>query len=297
MNDNETIGMLLDIDHYYGESEGRLGPTIKFLVIGLGPILVWTYFGFPLPVWLFWPAEVIWLVRVGLITLGREKERLIQYRRQLNDDYSSSEELLRIKTVHDDGCVEYINGRVSYFIVASNGTSYDPIARSKMLREFFSMFQRDFDIDLYLQNLTELKSLEERYSHVKLFTDEDAAKDFIDIIDHNRQLVYSGSRLTRIVIAVKAGKGYWTEVRDSCKQACFSGAAKAFKDVHVATRNEVLDIINTDVRTYVGVDDILQRKYATHNYFGSRVLYFGDKKEDGTDALAGEERGFMVDDE
>ncbi len=297
MNETEYISMLLDIDHYYGESEGRLGPTLKFLIIGLGPILIWTYFGFPLPVWLFWPAEVIWLVRVGLITLGREKERLIQYRRQLNDDFSSSEELLRIKTVHDDGCVEYINGRVTYFIVAANGTSYDPIARSKMLREFFAQFQRDFDIDIYVQNLTELKSLEERYAHVKLFTDEDAAKDFIDIIDHNREIVYSGSRLSRLVIGVKATRSYWTEVRDSCKQAVYSGAAKAFKDVHMATREEVLDIINTDVRTYVDVDGILQKKYATHNYFGSKVLYFGDKKSGETDYLAGEERGFMVDDE
>lgn len=294
--DNNKVAMLLDIDHYYGESEGRLGPTLKFLIIGLGPILLWVYFGFPLPVWLFWPAEAIWLVRVGLITLGREKERLVQYRRQLNDDYSSSEELLRIKAVHDDGCVEYLNGRITYFIIGSNGTSYDAIARSKMLREFFGQFNRLFDIDIYVQNITELKSLEERYANVKLFTDEDAAKDFVDIIDHNRNIVYQGSRLTRLVIGVKAPRSYWTEVRDTCRQVCYSGAAKAFKDVHLASRNEVLDILNTDVRTYVDVDGILQKKYTTHEYFGSHVLYFGDKEEDNSD-LAGQERGFHVSDE
>lgn len=297
MSAPEKTIMLLDIDHFYGESEGRLGPTLKFLIIGLGPILVWVYTGFLLPVWLFWPLEVIWLVRVGLITLGREKERLAQYRRQLNDDYSSSEELLRIKTVHDDGCVEYVNGRVTYFMVATNGTSYDTIARSKMIREFLTQFSNQFDIDIYAQNITELKSLEDRYSNVKLFTDEEAAKDFIDIIDHNRSVVYSGSRLVRLVIAVKASRSYWTEVRDTCKQACYSAAAKAFKNIHLASREEVLEIINTDVRTYVDVDGILQKKYATHNYFGSRVLYFGDKPEDKGPDTSGEERGFLVDDE
>lgn len=296
MTDDNRVTMLLDIDHYYGESEGRLGPTLKFLIIGLGPILIWVYFGFPLPVWLFWPAEVIWLIRVGLITLGREKQRLEQYRRQLNDDYSSSEDLLRIKAVHEDGCVEYVNGRVTYFLLAANGTSYDTVARSKLLREFFEQFSKNFDIDIYVQNITELRSLEERYANVRLFSDEDAAKDFIAIIDHNRNIVYQGSRLTRLVIAVKAPRSYWTEVRDTCKQVIYSGAAKAFKDVHMASRDEVLDVINTDVRTYVDVDGILQKKYATHNYFGSKVLYFGERAE-GNDDLSGQERGFHVGDE
>ena len=48
-----------------------------------------------------------------------------------------------------------------------------------------------------------MKSLEDRYNNVKLFVDSDAAKDFIDIIDHNRKVVYSQSRLTRIVFVVK----------------------------------------------------------------------------------------------
>lgn len=296
-DDNNKVSMLLDIDSFYGESEGRLGPTIKMLIIGFAPILIWVYLGFFIPAWLMVPLWIIWFIRVAMITIGREKQRLAQYRKQLHDDYSSTAELLRIKTIHDDGCVEYTNGRVAYVMVAANGTTYDSLARSMTIRDFFSQIGKNFDIDFYVQNVTEMKSLEQRYDNVKLFVDQDAAKDFIDIIDHNRKVVYSESRLTRIVIVVKGPRGYWTEIRDDCRQACNSAAARAFKDVHIAMRDEVHEILDTDIRGYVDIDGELQRKYATHQYYGSKVLYFGDEPEVVEPEGDSEERGFMVEHE
>ena len=295
--EDNKVTMLLNIDSFYGESEGRLGPVIKMLCIGLAPILIQTWLGFPVPTLLFITFQIIWFIRVAMITVGREKQRLEQFRKQLNDDYSSISELLCIKAIHPDGCVEYTNGRVAYFLVAANGTFYDSLAHSKNVREFLSQFGADLDIDIYIQNITELKSLEERYSNVTLFTDEDAAKDFIDIIDHNRGVVYSESRLVRVVFGIKGRRSQWTEIRDYCKQACYSTAARAFKDIHIASPDEVQELVDTDIRGYVDINGTLQRKYATHNYHGSRVLYFGEQpiieEEPGED----EERGFIVDDE
>ena len=125
MNDDRKVSMLLDIDNFYGEHEGRLGPTLKFLLIGGAPLLLWVYTGFLIPAFLFFPLWVVWLVRVGLITLGREKDRLVQFRKQINDDYASIYELLHIKTIHPDGCIEYVNGMVAYAVIAVNGTTYD----------------------------------------------------------------------------------------------------------------------------------------------------------------------------
>lgn len=299
MNQDEDrkVAMLLDIDTFYGESEGRLGPWVKMLCIGLLPIFLWAWFSLPIPWFILWPFEVIWFIRVAMITIGREKQRLAQFRKQLNDDYSSISELLRIKAIHQDGCVEYTNGRIAYFLVAANGTFYDPLARSKTVREFFGQLGGDFDIDIYIQNVTELKSLEQRYNNVKLFVDSEAAKDFIDIIDHNRGVVYSESRLTRVVFAVKSYKSNWTAVRDSCKQACYSAASRAFKDVHIATAEEVQELVDTDVRGYVDINGVLQQKYATHQYHGSRVLFFGEEPVIEEDPRNMEERGFHVDDE
>ena len=39
----ETIGMLLDIEHLYGEHEGRLGPVVLTLSICAAPILMYIY--------------------------------------------------------------------------------------------------------------------------------------------------------------------------------------------------------------------------------------------------------------
>lgn len=288
--------MLLDIDNFYGEHEGRLGPTLKFLLIGGGPVLLWVYTGFWVPPFLFFPLWVVWLIRVGLITLGREKDRLVQFRKQINDEYASIYELLNIKTVHPDGCIEYVNGTVGYAVVAVNGTTYDPTTRAQRIHSFISLFGNDYDTDIYIQNITDMKSLEERYDKVKLFVDADAAKDFIDIIDHNRKVVYSQSKLTRIVFVVKGRKSDWTDIRDNCKMAVYSGPAKAFKEVKIARREDIQEILNTDIRGVVDLDALLQRKYATHQYYGSKVLFFDEKPVEERDVVEKEERGFMVSD-
>lgn len=293
MNDDRKVSMLLDIDNFYGEHEGRLGPTLKFLVIGGAPIVLWVYTGFLIPSYLFFPLWVIWLIRVGLLTLGREQERLVQFRKQINDEYASTYELLNIKTIHPDGCIEYVNGTVAYMVIAINGTTYDPTSRAQMIHGFMSLFGNDYDVDIYVQNITDMRSLEERYNNVKLFVDEDAAKDFIDIIDHNRQVVYSQSLLTRTVFVVKGRKSEWTDVRDNCKMAVYSAPAKAFKEVKIGLREDVQDVLNTDIRGVVDLDSLLQKKYATHQYHGSRVLYFDDEPEEEDVDTIKEERGFM----
>lgn len=296
MNEDKKVSMLLDIDNFYGEHEGRLGPTIKFLLIGGAPILLWVYLGFLVPSVLFFPLWLIWLVRVALITLGRENKRLAQFRKQINDEYASIYELLNIRTIHQDGCIEYVNGIVAYTVIAVNGTTYDPTVRAQQIREFLSLFGNDYDMDVYVQNVTDMRSLEERYNNVKLFVDEDAAKDFIDIIDHNRQVVYSQSRLTRIVFVIKGRKSEWNTIRDNCKMAIYSSASKAFKEVRIGDREDIQEVLNTDIRGVVDLDALLQKKYATHQYYNSRVLYFDDPPAEDGEQGAKEERGFMVSD-
>ena len=294
MNDDKKVSMLLDIDNFYGTSEGRLGPTLKFLVIGGMPVLLWVYTNFVIPTFIMIPFTVIWLIRVGLITLGREQERLVQFRKQINDEYSTVYDLLNIRTVHKDGCIEYVNGIVAYTVIAVNGTTYDSSMRSQQIRDFISILGRDFDIDVYVQNITDMKSLESRYNNVKLFVDDDAARDFISIIDHNRKVVYAQSLLTRIVFVVKGRKSDWTDLRDNCKMAVFSTAARAFKEVKIGLPADIQEVLDTDIRGVVDIDSLLQRKYATHQYYGSRVLYFDEKEESVKDSHDEVERGFMV---
>jgi hypothetical protein len=238
----------------------------------------------------------VWVIRAALIILGREGERLAQYRKQIHDEYSTVYELLNIKTIHPDGCIEYVNGTVAYTVITVNGTTYDSLSRSGQIRDFLSLFGNDFDVDVYVQNITDVKGLEERYNNVKLFTDAEAARDFIDIIDHNRNVVYSQSLLTRLVFVVKGRKSYWTEIRDNCNMALYSASAKAFKEARLGTREDVQEILNTDIRGLVDTDSLLQKKYATHQYHNSKVLYFDDKIISAPGSEIREEKGFMVND-
>lgn len=296
MNDDKKVGMLLDISNFYGERDVRLTPIIKFLLIAGAPGLIWTYVGFPIPAIIFLPLWLVWTIRIAMIVLGREGDRLAQFRKQINDDYSAISELMNIKAVHADGCIEYADNSIAYLIIATNGTTYNATQRAQYIRDFLSLLGNDRDVDVYIQNLTETRSLEERYANVKLFTDAEAAQDFLDIIDHNRQVVYSQSLLTRIVFVVKGRRADWTDVRDNCKTAIYSASAKAFKEVRIALYDDVQDVLNTDIRGVVDLDSTLQRKYATHSYFNSRVLYFDEKPADvGAETLT-EERGFMVTD-
>lgn len=292
---DKYVSMLLDIDNYYGESEGRLGPIIKYLLVASAPALIWIYLSFPIRGTIFLPLWGVYAMYMALVIPGRQRERLAQYRKQLNDDYAAIHELFNIKTVHPDGCIEYVGGTVAYAIVASNGTTYDPVQRAQMIKEFISLLG-DFSIDVYSQNLTETKSLDARYSNVKLFVDEDAAKDFLDIIDHNRQVVYSQSLLTRIVFVIKGRRSAWDTIRDNCHMAVHSGAAKAFKDVRVAKLTDIRSILDNDIRGAVDLEGILQRKYTTHQYFGSKVLYFDNKPVSQQTEVSNEERGFLIPD-
>lgn len=275
MSEEHKVGMLLDVDNFYGEAEGRLGPTIQCILLGAAPLLGWVYLSMPLPK-LFFPLWILWAFRVGLVTLGREGERLTQFRKQLNDEYASLQDLVNIKTIHDDGCIEYLNGTVAYAMLATNGTTYDATLRAQYIREFLALLGDNHDVDVYIQNITDVSSLEDRYSNVKLFVDAAAARDFIDIIDHNRSVVHTQSLLSRTIFVVKGRKEGWGEIRDNCAMAMYSASAKAFKSVKLATVADIQDIMNTDIRGVVELDTLLQQKYVTHQYYGSRVVGFDE---------------------
>ena len=215
------VAMLLDIEHFYGESEGRLGPTIIFLCIGFAPLLLYGYYTLYLliPIWLFLPIWLFYLLRCGLTILGDEKTRLNNFLKQLNDIFAAIYDMLRVKTIHEDGCVEYITGNISYFVVTYNGTSDDDVKRSILLKKFQNILVGDFSYDIGSQNITEINTLDRRYSNVKLFADEDSARDFIDIIDHNRNIVQRSSLLTRVVYEIKGRKSDWKLMRENIDSA------------------------------------------------------------------------------
>lgn len=278
-DEDEVIQMLLDTDHFFGEHEGRLAPKIIFILVALLPAVVYVYFGIFLyiPIPFFVIFLILWTIRWALKIPGQESTRLYFYRKQIHDEYASTYSLLRIKHIHDDGLVEYLNGVVSYFVIAYNGDSYDNIVHSSLCEKFMLSAFEDRDYNMYVKNIIFAETLASRYKDVKIFGDMDAARDFLDIIDFNSKIVSENSVMQRIIFQVRGHKSDWKEMRTSIDSAIHSESAKAFKSVHrVTSREEIDEILSMDLDGYIELDSMMRNKYCTGEYYGSRVLCYDD---------------------
>lgn len=273
--------MLLDVEHFYGEHEGRLGPMLIFLLIGFAPLLIYVYYSmwYIVPIQLFAVIWIIYFLRCAMIIPGDEKTRLENFKKQSNDIYASLYEMLKIKTIHPDGCIEFRNGRIAYIVIAYNGSTANEVNHSIVLRKFQSLLVGDHNYDIGVQNITDMEAMETRYSNVKLFVDPEAAKDFTAIIDHNRNIVRTSSLLTRIVYEIKGTRSEYKEMRDMIDSAIKSTYSRVFKTVYrVQDVEEIESILSRDIDGIIRFDELLRQKYCTKEYFKSKVLGYDDSE-------------------
>ena len=281
-DDNDTIQMLLDVDHYYGEHESSAAPKIIFILVAAIPIVIYVYFGlfFILPMKIFAPFYAFYFIRVLCIIIGQEPRRVAEYKKKLEDIYSSLYSLLRIRKIHDNGMVEYLNGHITYFVVAYNGNDKDALAHSGGCDKFIEMCAGDHDYDSYIQNVTERTTLKERYKNVKFFGDREMAQIFVDVIDHNSKMVQERSTLQKVIFGFKGSKSDWKELKQNIDNAINSHYSKMFKLCYrVTDKEEIEDILSRDLDGVISIDEMAKRKYCTGEYYGSKVLCYDDNKE------------------
>ena len=280
-DDDKTIDMLLDVDHYYGEHEGSMGNKIIYLLVAGIPLVLYIYFGlfYVIPTAVFIPIWFVYAIRMALLIIGDESTRLKYFRKMIHDVFSSLYDILRITRVHEDGLIEYLGGTVTYLVVAYNGNDEDRMRHAATMAKFIESCAGDRDYDIYIQNIVETQSLRERYKNVKLFGDIQAAQDFVDIIDYNSQMVEENSTLQKIVFAFKGSKSDWKEMKMSIDGAIHSKSSKCFKTVYrVTDKDECEEIMSRDLDGIISISEIMRKKYCTNNYFGSKVLCYDDNK-------------------
>lgn len=272
-----TIGMLLDTEHLYGNSESRLGPILMSLCIGGAPILFYVYFSLfkVIPVWIFAPIEIVIIIRVVMIIQGREPYRKKMFRRTLHDEYTSTDDLINLKTIHPDGCIEYTNGTICYLVCSFNGTTEDEMTKTYEVRKLLEMMLSDYVFDIYIHNITVSPELREYYNRAARFDKNDSARNFIGIIDHMLDLVSNNSMLQMTVFAVKGRRSDWKEMKHTLDIACKSKVAQCYKTIYVAQHpEEINDIMNRDIDTIVDIPALLRKKYKTGEYASSQVLAY-----------------------
>lgn len=279
-NDKPKIQMLLDIENIFGESTRGLGKFVVTLLLAAVPILLIAY----TTLYLFIPWQilvvicVIWIARVFMIVLGDERLRLKTFKRLRDDAFSLTDDMVRIRVIHPQGCVEYVNGAVAFFIVTYNDSSKDAVRKSQQIDRFINLAVGKHPFDIYVQNITDTDQLDSRYGNVTLFSDTEAAEAFMEIIDFNRAAVGSSSTLTRNIICVRGSKYQWKEIFNDIETAIHSESARVFRSCYLATdREEIENIISRDIDGNIDLDELLQKKYYTGNKHNSKVISYNYK--------------------
>lgn len=276
-NDSHKIGMLLDINNLYGEHEGRLAPWMYVLCFGLGPSLIYVYLNlfYVIPLWLWIPLTVIWMIRLIMIIPGRERYRKEIFKRQLNDDYMDSANLMKIKIIHPDGCIEFLRGNIMYLVSAFNGTSEDEIQSTIQLRKLLEAAFVDFNYDVYIHNINDSQALRNYYSKVGNFGRNESASNFIEMIDHNIALTVETSTVQQVIYAVYGYKSDWKNIKLKIEGALASNIARRYKTVYrVKDPDEINDIFNRNSDTIINIEALMRKKYANEAYYSSKVLAY-----------------------
>lgn len=277
-----TIGMLLNINHFYGQSESRLGPVLITLCLCALPILLYVYFSLfkYIPIWIFIPFEIFFSIRIVMLIPGREGYRVDIFRRRLHDNYTPTAKLLNIKTIHEDGCIEYLNGNITYLVCCFNNTSADIVQRSVRLRRFLESLLGEFVFDIYIHNLNDSPALRNYYDKVQSFSRNDSAVNFVKIIDHSIKKTADNSMVQATIYAIKGTRSDWKDIKHQIDVACKSSNAKVYKSVSCISDEDVInDVLNRNIDSVININDLLRRKYQTGDYDTSKVIAY-DLPED-----------------
>lgn len=279
----ETIPMLLDIEHFYGENQGSLMPLVTTLVLMCLPPLFYVYFALWhfIPIPLFIVIQLFLMIRIIMIVPGREAYRLESFRKALYEDYQEAASLVNIRTLHSgtnsmqDGLVEYTNGTIAYYVLAYNGTIQNDDQHARTVKRFIETMVGKHAFDVHILNDVQTSNLYDYYKKVANFSKNEAATNFIKILDYCVEQTKSRSMVQGILFVIKGRRADWKEIRVSIDTALKSRDAKAFKTVKLLDTDEELSaIINRDADTVVNVQDLLRKKYKTGEYGESKVLKF-----------------------
>lgn len=287
-DEHPKIQMLLDIENIFGESTRGLGQLVLTLCLCLIPpaFIGYTALYLYIPWQILLVVCLVFAVRVVLVVMGHESQRVKNFKKQRDDVYSLTDDMVNIRRIHPQGCVEYVNGNIGFFIVTYNSSSNETLEKSKQIDRFINLAVGKHAFDIYVQNDVSTDHLDNKYNNVTLFGDDEAANAFMEIIDYNREVVRSSSTLTRNIIFVRGSKYQWKEIVNDIQTALTSESARVFRQCYLATdREEIENIISRDINGYIDLDKLLQRKYYTGNKHGSKIISYDFEDREDTDYI------------
>lgn len=274
----DKINILLNIDNFYGKYTGGLGRILLYCVAVCVPFLLYTIVLVNLiPFKIFMLVFIPYAIRMAFLIIGREKERMVAYLKQRNDEYASAKELIRIADVHDDGLIEYTNGFICYIIQAYGYSYMDDNSYSKDLEEFLSRLTNKYEVDIYGHVVVgELGTTQEDMEKLRVYTDQEFLQERLDFYKYQDRYSDENSKLYRLNFVVRSYKNNWGKFKKELATLISSEYVQCFDDVKICDRDEAIDVVSRDICLYVDVGEMLRNKHSSDNFYGSKVLYFGD---------------------
>ena len=291
----DKINILLNTDNYYGSYKNNLTRILIYIVSLAIPFMIYTLLlALIIQFRFFIVPFILYALRMALIIIGREAERKEDYIKQMNDDYATAKELIRIVDIHDDGLIEYSNNFVVY-IISTYGYSYmSDNVYSRDLEEFIEKITNKYDVDIYghlvIDELDALDNLEK----LRVYKDKEFLKERLEFYKYQDDYSSSHSKLYRINFAVRCFKDNWFNMRKDLIELVKSENSMCFDIIKICNRDEVIDVISRDSCLYVDIKEMLLNKHNADNFFGSKVLYFGDNKPKEEDFSIFNEEGRRV---
>lgn len=274
------ITMLMDIENIFGESTRGFGIAILNLLVVLIPPLIIGYFMLYLyiPVWILVTICILWTIRVTLFISGREPQKMRAFKKQRENEFLESKDIMRIRTIHPNGCVEYINGEIIFIVEAYNNTPIDVLKKSKDFDQFLSILVGKNAFDVYMHNINDTDEIRDSYKNISRFEDTESAKQFTAILDHVRELVANNSTMIQMLFVVRASKYKWKQVQREVEIAVNSSSAAMFKRIKLVTnRDEIEIIISRDVNGNLPIDSMLRQAYSTGSDRGGYIISYDYK--------------------
>lgn len=273
-----TVNMLLNPKVFNGRNEGRTAPLfaalffifLPLILLGKYIILLFITFGskviiLSILIYLFY----CWKVIAKLLL--REKERVLRFQNEQINKYSSISDITYIKRIYDDGCIEYLNGNISYFIVCKNGNKSDPIIRGKELEKFFSLIS-EFKFNIHVLNIVDTNPLSKRYENIATFKDRNIAESMMEIIDYNKKYVDDNSLIVWTIYEITGTKYEKIKVKNIIQNSLNLLNNRIYREAQAADKQLASYILNRIMTTEINFDEIFTNRYCKGEYYRNKII-------------------------
>lgn len=274
--EKDKINVLLNIDNFFGSHSGRIGPIVIFLLVSATPFLFYVFFLtriLPFPAILIF--TLLWTGRMFLLIMCDEKNKLKNYLAAKNDEYVAIKKKFRITHIHDNGLIEFMNGRVGFVIQGTLRSYYNDAVFASHMERFLKQIE-PYDYDIHLHLISDEVSLQDELDKLNVYKDKEAIKQRKMFYIRQDQYVQTHSKLYSYSFIVKASRYDWKNLRDNVQRVVKSDESEVFEFISVCNHDDVLNTISRDLGAYIDMDEMLKGKFTVNDYEGSEVLFYGD---------------------